>query len=113
MTENVNAPEKLLALRAKSIYELLVSARLTHTALSDQIDDDIESSDDFDQHPLASYAKNAYSVVKQIEQLLINELSYDLDGKFKTELEKLLVLDGLKGNKNPLKSILNRDASTK
>ena len=108
MAESENAPEKLLALRAKSIYESIISARLVHTALSEQIDDDIESSDDFDHHPLASYAKNAHSTVISIEQLLIIELSFDLNGKFKDELEKLLVLDVLKGSKNPLRAILNR-----
>jgi hypothetical protein len=106
--DNANVSEKLLSSRAKSIYELIASANLAQNALSDQINDDIESSEDFDQHSLAPYHRNAYSLLRQIEQLLVIELSCDLDGKFKNELEKLLVLDVLKGNGNHLRAILNR-----
>ena len=53
-------------------------------------------------------SKKLANTTLTIEQLLIIELRFDLDGKFKDELEKLLVLDVLKGGKNPLRSILNR-----
>jgi hypothetical protein len=108
MSDSKDISNELQAIRAKLLYELLLSARSAHSELSDEINDDIESSDDFDEHPLATNAANAYSVVIKLEQLLMTELSYDYSGNFRTELEKLVLMDGLKGNKNELRSIFKK-----
>jgi hypothetical protein len=108
MSDSKDTSNELLALRAKLLYELVVSARSAHSELSEEINDEIESSNDFDEHPLATNAANAYSVVLKIEQLLMTELSYDYSGDFRTELEKLVLLDGLKGKNNALRAILKK-----
>ena len=103
----------LISLRAKNLYELLTLARKADQSLRDLINDDIDSSEEFDNHVLSGNSQQTYKVVRTIEKLLADELQFDVDGQFRSELEKLFLIDSLKYGKSELKRLLSKRKSIK
>ena len=103
---SVSSQSKAIANRANQLYELLKAAKVAHTELRDQIDDDADLYDNEEDHPLHGFSSNAYRVLRSVETLIIKELHNDTDGELRSEFEKLATFDALKSGQNPLKHIL-------
>lgn len=92
--------------RARPLYDLLAAAKVAHTQLRDQIDDDADLYDNEEDHPLHGFSSNAYRVLRSVEHLIVKELQNDTNGALRSEFEKLATFDALKSGQNPLKHIL-------
>lgn len=103
---SVSSQNKAIANRASQLYELLKAAKVAHTELRDQIDDDADLYDNEEDHPLHGFSSNAYRVLRSVETLIVKELQSDTDGALRSEFEKLATFDALKSGQNPLKHIL-------
>lgn len=103
---SVSSPSKTIASKANQLYELLKTAKVAHTELRDQIDDDADLYDNEEDHPLQGFSSNAYRVLRSVENLIIKELQNDTDGALRSEFEKLATFDTLKSSQNPIKHIL-------
>lgn len=105
-SSSVSSQNKAIANRASQLYELLKAAKVAHTELRDQIDDDADLYDNEEDHPLHGFSSNAYRVLRGVEALIVRELQNDTDGALRSEFEKLATFDALKSGQNPLKQIL-------
>jgi hypothetical protein len=99
-------PDDFISKRAKQLYELLKLANAAHTALRDQIEDDVDTCEDEEDHPLHSHSSNAYRVLRAVENTIIKELQHDSTGLLRSELEKFAMVDVLKDNQSLIKHIL-------
>ncbi len=92
--------------RASYLYELLKLANAAHTALREQIDDDVDTCEDDVNHPLHSHSSNAHRVLRSVENTIIKELQHDSTGLLRSEFEKLAMVDVLRNNQSVIKHIL-------
>lgn len=94
--------------KAKALMDLLTSAQAVASQLKDVIDDDIDSSEDFDDHQLAPIHKAAYGSMKSVENLIMYELQNDAGGNLLNAFDKLLTIEALAGRKSSLSHLLKR-----
>jgi hypothetical protein len=109
---SANLPSDFAAVRAKQLYELLKLANAAHTALREQIDDDVDTCEDDENHPLHSHSSNAHRVLRAVENTIIKELHHDSTGLLRSEFEKLAMVDVLKNNQSSIKHILKTTKPT-
>jgi hypothetical protein len=95
-----------LVQRASYLYELLKLASAAHSALRNQIEDDVDTCEDDEDHPLRSHSSNAHRVLRAVENTIIKELQHDTTGSLRSEFEKLATVDVLKNNQSVIKHIL-------
>lgn len=105
-SSSVSSQNKAIANRASQLYELLKAAKVAHTELRDQIDDDADLYDNEEDHPLHGFNSNAYRVLRSVEHLIVKELQNDIDGALRSEFEKLATVEALKSGLNPIRHIL-------
>ena len=95
---------------AKYILTTYSELEKARTKVSHYIDDEIESSDEFDDHELAACYKAANSSLKALQNLIASMLRTNVDGEqLRSEISKLLLVEALKGEKNKM---LNRIVGT-
>ena len=85
-----------------------MAARLASDSLRDEIDDDVDSSEEFDDHHLSDHFKKSKDVLKNVESLILANLTIDVSGDLRAELEKKIMFDSLRGVQSPLKAILKK-----
>lgn len=103
---STSLPSDSAAARAMGLYELLKLARTAHAALREQIDDDVDSCEDEEDHPFHIHSSNAHRVLRAVENIIVIELQHDSTGLLRSEFEKLAMVDVLKNNQSPIKHIL-------
>lgn len=95
-----------LVQRASYLYELLQVSNAANTALREQIDVDVDTCEDDENHPLHSHSSNAHRVLRAVENTIIKELQHDSTGLLRSEFEKLAMVDVLKNSQSPIRHIL-------
>jgi hypothetical protein len=95
-----------LVQRTSYRYELLQVSNAAHTALREQIDDDVDTCEDEEDHSLHSHSSNAHRVLRAVENTIIKELQHDSTRLLRSEFEKLAMVGVLRNNKSAIKHIL-------
>ena len=95
-----------LVQRASYLYELLQVSNSAHNALREQIDDDLDTFEDEEDHPLPSHSSNAHRVLRAVESTIIKELQHDSTGLLRSEFEKLAMVEVLRNDRSAIKHIL-------
>ena len=100
--------EIIFSTQPETIVDILKSAQSIQAKLSEAINDDIDSCEEFDDHILAPINSDALKTVQKIEQLIANMLIKDIDGQIRSKFEEITLIDALAGRETPLKRILAR-----
>lgn len=90
----------------RQLYELLKFASDAYLVLSEKINDESEGCEEADDHPLSIYLTNSVRTLRKAEFLVTTILECDSTGSVLKQIEKLEVLDQLRGESVPTKKIV-------